>query len=103
MRATWLPVLSSLALASMVACGLLEDATDRLDSSEAEAVCEQSCDRQLECDDQFDVSACKSKCGASAAAWYLCPDAPGIADYIQMCNEGTCEDLEQCLNGRPDC
>ncbi len=50
------------------ACGLIENAADRLDSSEAEAVCEASCDRQLDCDDQFDVDTCTSRCGARLCA-----------------------------------
>ncbi len=39
----------------------------------------------------------------SVAAWYLCPDAPKIADYIEMCNELTCDELSSCLEARPDC
>ena len=69
----------ALLVGATLGCGLLEDTADRLDSSQAEAVCADSCDRQRECDDQFDVAACKSKCSASVAAWYLCPDAPRLA------------------------
>ena len=96
-------VIIALALGASAGCGLIEHTADRLDSSQAEAVCADSCDRQHECDASFDVAACKGKCSASVAAWYLCPDAPDIADYIEMCNGLACDQVESCLNDRPDC
>ena len=98
-----LPIALSLVAAFGISCGLFDRATDRLDSSQAEDVCQASCDRQEECDAMFDGDACRSQCGASVAAWYLCPDAPEIADYIEMCNAEACEDVSACLEARPDC
>lgn len=89
--------------ATSLSCGLFSDASDRLDSSRAEEVCEASCNRQVECDDQFDVDTCRNNCGASVAAWYLCPDAPEIAEYIETCNEMACDEVSTCLEGRPEC
>lgn len=88
---------------TLASCGLFEDPVDRLDSSQAVAVCEDSCDRQGECDEEFDVGTCRDKCDASVAAWYLCPEAPEIRDYIEMCNAMACDEVAGCLDGRPEC